>query len=380
MVISSGGEDAVALTVFRRLGGNALAISERAEQVLADAAKSAPPGVKIEPIYDQGLLVRTAIANVRDAIVIGGCLSVLVLLVFLKSWRATLIGVGVDSAEPGDHVRLSLPDRRHAELDVAGWAGRGDRTDHRRHRGGGRKHRPASGRGANGRRGGRRGQPRNQRRRGRLDVDHDPGFFAVGAGQRRGGAVFSIAEHCPDRGVAGLDGHQLDDHPGVGGPLSGPAQMPATGPTLQFAGRSLRGAAAARGCAFPWPPVLVAVLAAVPGWLLFGRLETGFMPEMDEGAFVIDYTCRSALRWPRPTRSLRRVEDDVAARRPTFPATSAAPGPSWVFSPPSRTPATSWSASSLRASGARPARSSKSLREELAARRPGAGDRDRFRW
>ena len=37
------------------------------------------------------MLVRTAIANVRDAILIGGAFSVLVLLVFLKSIRATLI-------------------------------------------------------------------------------------------------------------------------------------------------------------------------------------------------------------------------------------------------------------------------------------------------
>ncbi len=91
MVIRSGGENAVALTVFRQLGGNALADLGELDEVLADAAKSAPPGVKIEPVYDQGLLVRTAIANVRDAIVIGGCLSVVVLLAFLKSWRATLI-------------------------------------------------------------------------------------------------------------------------------------------------------------------------------------------------------------------------------------------------------------------------------------------------
>ena len=72
MAIRSNGKDAVALTVFRRLGGNALAVSRALERVLADAAKSAPPGVAIHPVYDQGLLVRTAIANVRDAIVIGG--------------------------------------------------------------------------------------------------------------------------------------------------------------------------------------------------------------------------------------------------------------------------------------------------------------------
>ena len=91
MVIRSNGKDAVALTVFRRLGGDALAVSHALEGVLADAAKSAPTGIEIHPVYDQGLLVRTAIANVRDAIVIGGLMSVAILFLFLKSVRATLI-------------------------------------------------------------------------------------------------------------------------------------------------------------------------------------------------------------------------------------------------------------------------------------------------
>ena len=76
MAIRANGKNAVALTVFRRLGGNALAVSDDLDGVLADAAKTAPPGVAIRPVYDQGLLVRTAIANVRDAIVIGGLFSV----------------------------------------------------------------------------------------------------------------------------------------------------------------------------------------------------------------------------------------------------------------------------------------------------------------
>ena len=59
--------------------------------MLADAAKSTPPKVAIQPVYDQGLLVHTAIANVRDAITIGGLMSVAVLLLFFKSLRATLI-------------------------------------------------------------------------------------------------------------------------------------------------------------------------------------------------------------------------------------------------------------------------------------------------
>jgi multidrug efflux pump subunit AcrB len=89
--VNSRGKDSVAITVFRRLGGNALDISRDLRQVLEDARKSAPPGVEIIPVYDQALLVRTAIDNVRDAILVGGMFSVLVLLLFLKSLRATIL-------------------------------------------------------------------------------------------------------------------------------------------------------------------------------------------------------------------------------------------------------------------------------------------------
>src|SRR5262249_19817096 len=91
MAIRCNGDDAVSLTVFRRLGGNALAVSHELNDALADARKTAPPGITITPVYDQGQLVRTAIDNVRDAMLIGGAMSVLVLLAFLKSVRATLI-------------------------------------------------------------------------------------------------------------------------------------------------------------------------------------------------------------------------------------------------------------------------------------------------
>ena len=59
--------------------------------MLPELRKTAPAGIEITPVYDQGDLVRTSIANVRDAILIGGAFSVLVLLLFLRSVRATLL-------------------------------------------------------------------------------------------------------------------------------------------------------------------------------------------------------------------------------------------------------------------------------------------------
>jgi multidrug efflux pump subunit AcrB len=82
-------QDAVAITVFRRLGGNTVNIS-RDVQDLLDRTRL-PGNLRAQVVYDQATFVKTAVANVRDAIIIGGVFSILILLGFLRSWRATLI-------------------------------------------------------------------------------------------------------------------------------------------------------------------------------------------------------------------------------------------------------------------------------------------------
>jgi multidrug efflux pump subunit AcrB len=83
------GRDAVVVTIFRRLGGNTVNISHDLRQLLR---RSPPPGnIRATIVYDQARFVETAIDNVRDAIVVGGVFSILILLLFLRSWRATLI-------------------------------------------------------------------------------------------------------------------------------------------------------------------------------------------------------------------------------------------------------------------------------------------------
>jgi Cu/Ag efflux pump CusA len=50
-----------------------------------------PPGVRLKPVYDQAALVRDAVKSVRDAMLIGAVLAVIVLLVFLRHARITAI-------------------------------------------------------------------------------------------------------------------------------------------------------------------------------------------------------------------------------------------------------------------------------------------------
>jgi multidrug efflux pump subunit AcrB len=98
--IGFGGKDAVVITVFRRLGGNTVNISRDIAQLLdktglslprGAAGKASPRNIQATMVYDQADFVRTAVDNVRDAIIIGGLFSILILLAFLRSWRATLI-------------------------------------------------------------------------------------------------------------------------------------------------------------------------------------------------------------------------------------------------------------------------------------------------
>ena len=92
--------DAVVITVFRRLGGNTVQISRDLNALLAekgltrspdDPHKQPPRNIQATIVYDQAGFVKTAVNNVRDAILVGGLFSVLILLAFLRSWRATLI-------------------------------------------------------------------------------------------------------------------------------------------------------------------------------------------------------------------------------------------------------------------------------------------------
>ena len=62
--------------------------------------------------------------------------------------------------------------------------------------------------------------------------------------------------------------------------------------------------------ALRWPRlvVLLAVLALVPGWLLFQNLKLGFMPDMDEGAFILDYFLPAGTSLAETDRIARRID------------------------------------------------------------------------
>ncbi|HUP24427.1 MAG TPA: efflux RND transporter permease subunit, partial [Thermoanaerobaculia bacterium] len=83
---------AVVLSVQKQPGVNTLELTEAIDQVLARVQRSLPAGVRIEQEnFRQADFIEVAIANVLAALRDGAILVVLVLFLFLGSWRTTLI-------------------------------------------------------------------------------------------------------------------------------------------------------------------------------------------------------------------------------------------------------------------------------------------------
>jgi len=90
-IIAGDGKPAALINITRQLGGNTLAVADSVARIMRAIAPTLPPGVHLKPIYDQAQLVREAVRSVRDAMLIGAALAVIVLLLFLRHGRITAI-------------------------------------------------------------------------------------------------------------------------------------------------------------------------------------------------------------------------------------------------------------------------------------------------
>src|SRR4051812_48139126 len=90
-IIAGDGKPAALLNITRQPGGNTLEIADSVASLAAAMSRTLPAGVKLKAVYDQGALVRDAMKSVRDAMIIGAVLAVIILLLFLQHARITAI-------------------------------------------------------------------------------------------------------------------------------------------------------------------------------------------------------------------------------------------------------------------------------------------------
>ncbi|BCX68801.1 efflux RND transporter permease subunit [Pseudomonas izuensis] len=84
-------QEAVAMPIFQRPGSNAIDVSDQVRAKMAELKKNFPEGMDYEIVYDPTIFVRSSIEAVVHTLFEALILVVLVVLLFLQTWRASII-------------------------------------------------------------------------------------------------------------------------------------------------------------------------------------------------------------------------------------------------------------------------------------------------
>src|SRR6185312_8070303 len=85
------GTPAIGLDIVKSREYATTAVSDGVKERIAQLEKTLPPGTHIEMIRDAGVRVRNSVHNVEETLIEGALLTVLVVFLFLNSWRSTII-------------------------------------------------------------------------------------------------------------------------------------------------------------------------------------------------------------------------------------------------------------------------------------------------
>ena len=85
------GQRTLMLQVQKSQDDNTIAVVDGLKKAVEELSKTLPPGVKLEQINDSSRPIRVAVDNVRRTLFEGAALTILIVFLFLNSWRSTII-------------------------------------------------------------------------------------------------------------------------------------------------------------------------------------------------------------------------------------------------------------------------------------------------
>lgn len=91
ILIVGDGRPAALISIARQIGGNILQVADQVKALANDLGSAIPRTLRLSIVYDLAEFVRESVGSVRDAILIGGLLAVFILFLFLREARTTLI-------------------------------------------------------------------------------------------------------------------------------------------------------------------------------------------------------------------------------------------------------------------------------------------------
>ncbi len=304
-LITGNGKPAAVIGIARQIRGNIVTIADGVEQTLRDAASSLPPAVRVSKVYDLAAFVRDAVRSVSDAIVIGGLLAVFVLLAFLRDWRATFVAattlpltiVGtffILHAAGGTINLMSMGGLAIAIGLVIDDAIVVVENIHR-HLAAGESPDVAAEHGTNELFGAVVGST----------LTTVVVFVPLGLLQGMVGQFFAALSLTLSGAVLLSLVYALLFIPVPAARMLRPHGAEREG--LGRLGRRYQGFLR-RAIARPMWVIAVTVVVALVGVLLYFRLETGFLPAMDEGGYVIDYLTPTGTSLAETDQMVRRIE------------------------------------------------------------------------
>ncbi|MCG8587631.1 MAG: efflux RND transporter permease subunit, partial [Pirellulales bacterium] len=119
------GSTSIACNVVRKNGANVLDVMQRLGEVNDDLNKTLlnPQGLHLTQVYDETEYIYSAVGLVNQNIVVGGLLTIIVLLIYLRSGRSSLvIALAIPSSIIGTFLILHLLGRSLNVISLAGLA------------------------------------------------------------------------------------------------------------------------------------------------------------------------------------------------------------------------------------------------------------------
>ncbi|MGD1080129.1 MAG: efflux RND transporter permease subunit [Candidatus Sulfotelmatobacter sp.] len=90
-IVRQDGRRGVLMSILKAGNASTISVVKRVRDLLPRIVQTLPPELKIQPLADQSIFVKAAISGVIREAVIAACLTALMILLFLGSWRSTLI-------------------------------------------------------------------------------------------------------------------------------------------------------------------------------------------------------------------------------------------------------------------------------------------------
>jgi multidrug efflux pump subunit AcrB len=108
-IVRKDGHRGVLVSILKAGTASTISVVKGIRQLLPRVAQTLPPQLKILPLSDQSIFVSAAVSGVIREAIIAACLTALMILLFLGSWRSTLIiGVSIPLSILTSVILLSL--------------------------------------------------------------------------------------------------------------------------------------------------------------------------------------------------------------------------------------------------------------------------------